>query len=84
MAERNEVGERLATMLQHAAGSAEGQTEVTLRNPQDEAIKAQREVIEVQREAAEAEIKAAEARACPQLGEIFTRTDQNQTRNGVL
>ena len=23
-------------------------------------------------------------RACPQLGEIFTRTDQNQTRNGVL
>jgi hypothetical protein len=24
------------------------------------------------------------ARACPQLGEIFTRTDQNQTRNAVL
>ncbi len=23
-------------------------------------------------------------RACPQLGDIFTRTDQNQTRNGVL
>jgi len=23
-------------------------------------------------------------RACPQLGDIFTRTDQNQTRNAVL
>jgi len=23
-------------------------------------------------------------RACPQLGELFTRTDQNQTRNGLL
>ena len=63
MAERDEVGERLATMLQHAAGSAEGQTEVTLRNlhAQDEATKAQREAIEVQRKAAEAEAKAAEA-----------------------
>ena len=62
MAERDEVGERLATMLQHAAGTAEGQTEVTLRNLQDEATKAQREAIEVQRKAAEAETKAAEAR----------------------
>ena len=25
-----------------------------------------------------------DTRACPQLGEIFTRTDQNQTRNAVL
>jgi hypothetical protein len=25
-----------------------------------------------------------EARACPQLGDIFTRTDRNQTRNAVL
>jgi hypothetical protein len=63
MAERDEVGERLATMLQHAAASAESQTEVTLRNlqAQDEATKAQREAIEVQRKAAEAEAKAAEA-----------------------
>jgi NitT/TauT family transport system permease protein len=28
--------------------------------------------------------KALGARACPQLGDIFTRTDQNQTRNAVL
>src|SRR5260370_26459048 len=50
-------------MLQHAATSAEGQTEVTLRNlkAQDEATKAQREAIEVQKKAAEAETKAAEA-----------------------
>ena len=50
-------------MLQHAAASAEGHTEVTLRNlkAQDEATKAQREAIEVQRKAAEAETKAAEA-----------------------
>jgi hypothetical protein len=63
MPERDEAGERLATMLQHAAASAEGQTEVTLRNlkAQDEATKAQREAIEVQRKAAEAETKAAEA-----------------------
>ena len=63
MAERDEVGERLATMLQHAAASAESHTEVTLRNlqAQDEATKAQREAIEVQRKAAEAEAKAAEA-----------------------
>jgi hypothetical protein len=63
MAESNEVGERLATMLQHAATSAEGQTEVTLRNlkAQDEATKTQREAIEVQKKAAEAETKAAEA-----------------------
>src|SRR5882672_10044265 len=26
----------------------------------------------------------AGTRACPQLGDIFTRTDQNQTRNAVL
>jgi len=57
----DEVGERLATMLQKAAESAEGQTEVTLRNPKDEPIKALREAIEVQRKAAEAETKAAEA-----------------------
>jgi hypothetical protein len=25
-----------------------------------------------------------DTRACPQLGDIFTRTDQNQTRNAVL
>ena len=58
MPERDEVGERLATMLQHASVSTEGQTEVTLRNlkAQDEATKAQREAIEVQRKAAEAEI----------------------------
>jgi uncharacterized membrane protein YqiK len=70
MPERDEAGERLATMLQHAAASTEGQTEVTLRNlkAQDEATKAQREAIEVQRTAAEAETKSAEARACPQLG----------------
>src|SRR5215470_6582778 len=63
MPERDEAGERLATMLQHAAASSEGQTEVTLRNlkTQDEATKAQREAIEVQRKAAEAETKAAEA-----------------------
>ena len=61
MSERGEVGERLATMLQHAAETAEGQTEVKPRNPQDEATKAQREAIEVQRKAAEAETKAAEA-----------------------
>jgi hypothetical protein len=24
------------------------------------------------------------SRACPQLGDLFTRTDQNQTRNAVL
>jgi hypothetical protein len=63
MAERDEVGERLATMLENAAASAEGQTEVTLRNlkAQDEATKAQREAIEVQRKVVEAETKAAEA-----------------------
>jgi hypothetical protein len=61
MAEPGEVGERLATMLQHASASAEGQTEVTVRKAQDEATKAQREAIEVQRRAAEAETKAAEA-----------------------
>jgi len=63
MPERDEEGERLATMLQQAAESARGQTEVTLRNlkAQDEATKAQREAIEVQRKAAEAETKAAEA-----------------------
>src|SRR5262249_7101980 len=63
MPERDEAGERLATMLQHAAASSEGQTEVTLRNlkTQDEATKAQREAIEVQRKAAEAQTKAAEA-----------------------
>jgi hypothetical protein len=63
MVERGQVGERLATMLQHAAESAENQTEVSLRNlnTQDETIKVQREAIEVQRRAAEAETKAAEA-----------------------
>jgi|SRR5215471_2855563 len=61
MAERDEVGERLSTMLQQAAVSAEGQTGVTLRNPQDEATKAQREAIEVQRKAAEASTASAKA-----------------------
>jgi hypothetical protein len=60
MAERDEAGERLATMLQHAAASAEGQTEVTLRH-QDEATKAQREAIEVLRQAAEASMASAKA-----------------------
>ena len=58
---RNMIGERLSTMLRQAAASAEGQTEVTLRNPQDEATKALREAIEVQKKAAEAETRAAEA-----------------------
>ena len=57
----DEVGERLATMLQKAAESADSQTEVTLRNPKDDAVKALWEVIEVQRRAVEAETKAAEA-----------------------
>jgi hypothetical protein len=63
MAEGDELGKRLVTMLEHAAGSAEGQTEVALRNlkADDEGIKAQREAIEVQRRAAEAETRAAEA-----------------------
>src|SRR5262249_12066883 len=61
MPERDKVGERLSTMLQQAAASAEGRTEVTLRNPQDEATKALREAIEVQKKAAEAETRAAEA-----------------------
>jgi hypothetical protein len=58
MAERDKIGERLSTMLQQAAASAEGQTEVTLRNPQD---KAQREAIEAQRKAAKASIASAKA-----------------------
>jgi hypothetical protein len=64
MAERGQVGERLATMLQHAAESAENQTEVSLRNlnTQDETIKAQREAIEVQRRAAEAIAADGQAR----------------------
>jgi hypothetical protein len=63
MPEGGQVGERLATMLQHAAESAESQPEVTLRNlnAQGEITKAQREAIEAQRRAAEAETKAAEA-----------------------
>jgi hypothetical protein len=63
MAEGGQVGERLATMLQQAAESAESQTEVSLRNlnAQGETTKAQREAIEAQRRAAEAETKAAEA-----------------------
>lgn len=61
MVARAAVGERLSTMLRQAAESAEGQTGVTLRNPQDEATKAQRDAIEVQRKAAEAATKAAEA-----------------------
>jgi hypothetical protein len=61
MAERGQVGERLASMLQHAAESAESQVTPRNLNAQDETIKAQREAIEVQRTAAEAETKAAEA-----------------------
>jgi hypothetical protein len=59
--ERAEVGERLSTMLRQAAASAEGQTEITLRNPQDKATKAQREAIEAQRQAAEASVASAKA-----------------------
>jgi hypothetical protein len=61
MSQRDKIGERLSTMLEQAAASAEGQTEVTLRNPQDEATKAQREAIEAQRKAAEASIASAKA-----------------------
>ena len=60
--DKDKVGERLSTMLRQAAASAEGQTEVTLRNPQDKATKALREAIEIiQRKVAEAETRAAEA-----------------------
>jgi hypothetical protein len=56
MPERGEEGERLATMLQHAAEAAEGQTEVRPRNLQDETIKAEAET-----KAAEASIASAKA-----------------------
>jgi hypothetical protein len=61
MRARAEVGERLSTMLLNAAASGEGQTEVSLRNPPDEATKARREAIEVQRKAAEASLASAKA-----------------------
>src|SRR5262249_30662996 len=55
MPERDEAGDRLATMLQHAAASAEGKTEFTFGNVKapDEATKARREAMEVKKKAAE-------------------------------
>jgi hypothetical protein len=50
-----------ATRNLQLAVAAEGQTEVTLRTPQDEATKAQREAIEAQRKAADASMTGAKA-----------------------